>query len=68
MIRNQDETRLFFFIKENGLEYSELRHVIYRIAFTFLRDTDDDKPVLKRFGYRDREEGHIEFSLPAFLP
>ena len=68
MIRNQDETRLFFFIKENGLEYSELRHVIYRIAFTFLRDTGDDKPVLKRFGYNDREEGQIEFSLPAFLP
>ncbi len=68
IIRNQDETRLFLFIKENGLEYSALQHVIYRIAFTFLRDTGNDKPELKRFDYNDQEEGQIEFSLPAFLP
>ena len=68
IIRNQDETRLFFFVKKNGFEYSALQPAIYRIAFTFLRDTGDDKPVLKRFGYSDREEGQIEFSVPAFLP
>jgi hypothetical protein len=68
IIRSRDETRLFFFIKKNGFEYSELQHAIYRIAFTFLRDAGDDKPVLKRFGYSDLEEGRIEFSLPAFLP
>lgn len=68
IIRNRDETRLFFFIKKNGSEYSELQPGIYRIAFTFLRDTGDGSPVLKRFGYTDPEEGQIEFSLPAFLP
>ena len=64
----KDETRLLFFIKQNGLAYSELTRGIYCIAFTFLRDTGDPKAVLKRFGYTDQETGHIEFSLPAFLP
>ena len=68
IIRSRDETRLFLFIRKDGFEYSELQHAIYRIAFTFLRDAGDDKPVLKRFGHSDREEGQIEFSLPAFLP
>src|ERR1041384_4366225 len=68
LIRNPDQTRLLFFIKQNGLDYSELSRGIYRIAFTFLRDTGDPKTVLKRFGFSDAETGHIEFSIPTFLP
>jgi hypothetical protein len=68
LIRNQDETRLLFFIKQNGLDYSDLARGIYRIAFAFLRDTGDPKSVLKRFGFTDAETAHIEFSIPALLP
>jgi hypothetical protein len=67
LIRNQDETRLLFFVKQNGLDYTDLPRGIYRIAFTFLRDTGDPKAVLKRFGFSDQETGHIEFSIPATL-
>jgi hypothetical protein len=31
-------------------------------------ETDDGKPAWKRFGNSGPEEGHIEFSLPPFLP
>ena len=68
LIRNQDETRLLFFIKQNGMDYSSLTRGIYRVAFTFLRDTGDPKSVLRRFGFSDEETGQIEFSLPTFLP
>lgn len=68
LVRSQDETRLFFFVKGNGLEYSELLNAAYRISFTFLRDLGNGALLLKRFGYSEAEKGQIEFSLPTFLP
>lgn len=64
LIRNQDETRLFIFIKQNGADFSELTPGIYRLAFTYLRDTGDETAVLKRFGFNGEETGQIEFSIP----
>jgi hypothetical protein len=68
LVRSQDGTRFFAFVKDGGQESSELRTGMYRFQFTFKRDIGSEHPVLKRFGFSSAEETFIEFSLPAFLP
>jgi len=68
IIRNQDGTRAFIFVKSRNDEFSELDNGIYRLDFKFKRDIGLNAPILKRFGFTDAEETFIEFSLPCFLP
>jgi hypothetical protein len=63
IIRNQDGTRAFIFVRSGNDEFSELDDGIYRLEFTFKRDIGSDAPILKRFGFTDAEETFIEFSL-----
>lgn len=65
IIRNQDGTRAFIFVKSGNDEFSELDNGIYRLDFKFKRDIGPDAPILKRFGFSDTEETFIEFSLEA---
>jgi hypothetical protein len=68
IIRNQDGTRAFIFIKSAGAQFSELENGVYRLNFEFKRDIGVDAPILKRFGFSDPEKTAIEFSLPGSLP
>ncbi|MCF6154504.1 MAG: hypothetical protein E3K36_04465 [Candidatus Brocadia sp.] len=63
IIKNQDGTRAFIFIKSGNNEFSELDNGIYRLDFEFKRDIGPNTPILKRFGFTDVEETFIEFSL-----
>jgi hypothetical protein len=68
IIRNQDGTRAFIFVRSGDAEFSQLGDGIYRLNFEFKRDIGSDAPILKRFGFTHAEETGIEFSLPCFLP
>ena len=68
MIRNQDGTRLFIFVRNGAQEVTKLLDGLYRVQFTFKRDIGSEYPVLKRFGFADWEETYIELSMPAFMP
>ena len=68
IIRNQDGTRAFIFVRSGDNEFSELSDGIYHLKFEFKRDIGSDAPILKRFGFTYAEEAAIEFSLPCFLP
>ncbi len=68
IIRSQDGTRAFIFVRTGDAEFSELGDGIYRLNFEFKRDIGSDAPILKRFGFSHAEETGIEFSLPCFLP
>ena len=51
VIRNQDGTRAFIFVRSGDTEFSELGDGIYRLKFEFKRDIGSDAPILKRFGF-----------------
>ena len=68
IIRNQDGTRAFLFVRSGDNEFSELSDGIYRLKFEFKRDIGSGAPILKRFRFTHAEEASIEFSLPCFLP
>ena len=68
IIRNQDGTRAFIFVRSGNTEFSDLGDGIYHLKFEFKRDIGSDAPILKRFGFTYAEEAGIEFSLPCFLP
>jgi hypothetical protein len=64
MVKNQDSTSVFIFINHAGKSFSNLNNGIYRLNFKFKRDIGGSAPVLKRYGFKNPEEGVIEFSLP----
>jgi len=68
IIRNQDGTRFFIFVKNTGSNFTDLKEGIFRISFTFKRNIGNDFPVFKRFGFTDAEATSLEFTLPAILP
>ncbi len=68
MIHNFDGTRLFIFIKDRQQTYLPMNNHSYQIKMTYQRDLgNDDKPVLKRFGFSQSETVKIDYSLPALL-
>jgi hypothetical protein len=68
VIRNQDGTKLFIFVRNGAQEFTRLQDGLYRLQFIFKRDPDSGQPVFKRFGFSDPEETFIEFSLSALVP
>ena len=68
VIRSQDATRIFVFVEDQARPFSDLPDAAYRLSCTYQRDLGGNELLLRRHGFTQPEETHIEFSLPPLLP